>query len=123
VAVLSDPQLGTTIKGGEMAYFYEISFTIDHSQLDELAIGGSLERVLGYLRTILPEKPGFISSKALRSVADSNPVRVVVWSEWQDWEDLLEHVGSSIIEDKVLLEFDPHIKLEHLTANSYYEIE
>jgi quinol monooxygenase YgiN len=106
-----------------MAYVYEVSFNIHPDQMDELAIGGALERVLGYLRTLLPGEPGFISSQALRSVGASHPIRIVVWSEWQNWEDLLAHRNSRLIEDKVLLEFDPHIKLEHLTQNMYSEVE
>jgi quinol monooxygenase YgiN len=106
-----------------MAYFYEISFDIHQDQMDELSIGGSLERVLGYLRTRLPGESGFVTSRALRSIGDSKPFRIVVWSEWQDWEDLLAHKDSNLIEDKVLLEFNPHIKLEHLTTNIYSEIE
>ena len=106
-----------------MAYIYEVSFNILRDQMDELAIGGSLKRVLGYLRVRLPEEPGFVSSQALLSVGDSNPVRIVVWSEWQDWEDLLAHRNSRLIEGKVLLEFAPHITLEELTINVYSEVE
>ena len=45
-----------------MAYIYEVSFDINKNQMSQLQIGQPLERVLGYLRTLLPGEPGYVTS-------------------------------------------------------------
>lgn len=105
-----------------MAYVYEISFDIDTDKMDQLKIGSSLERVLGYLRTLLPGEQGYVTSRALYSVESDESTHVIFQSEWLEWEDLERHIHSSLLEDKVLQEFEPHIKLEHLTSRAMNEI-
>ena len=105
-----------------MAYVYELSFDIDSEKMDQLKIGASLERVLGYLRTLLPSQQGYVTSRALYSLESEDTTHVIFQSEWQEWEDLNRHISSSLLEDKVLKEFDPHIKLEHLTSRTLNEI-
>jgi hypothetical protein len=106
-----------------MAYIYEVSFEIPRDQVNELMIGASLERVLGFLRTLLPGETGFITSRTMYSVDGSNPIQVRVWSEWQNWEDLLVHKDSQLVEDKLLKEFQAQIKMEHLTINILSEVD
>jgi hypothetical protein len=43
-------------------------------------------------------------------------------SEWEEWEDMDRHRQSPLLEDKIILEFDPHIQLEHLTKRVYNEV-
>jgi len=105
-----------------MAYVYEVSFDIDSDKMNQLKIGASLERILGYLRTLLPSEQGYVTSRALYSLESEDTTHVIFQSEWQEWEDLKRHVSSSLLEDKVLKEFDPHIKLENLTSHTLNEI-
>lgn len=105
-----------------MAYVYEISFDIDSQKMNQLKIGASLERVLGYLRTLLPSEQGYVTSRALYSLESEDTTHVIFQSEWQDWEDLNRHVSSSLLEDKILQEFEPHIKMEHLISHTFNEI-
>ncbi len=42
-----------------MAYFYQVSFNISSDDMTELEIGSTLERVIGYLKTLLPSEPGY----------------------------------------------------------------
>jgi hypothetical protein len=42
-----------------MAYVYQVSFDIRPDQMNELQIGASLERVLGYLRSTGDVLAGF----------------------------------------------------------------
>ena len=51
-----------------MAYAFQVDFDIRPDQMSELEVGASLERVLGYLRTLLPGEPGFVSARALYSL-------------------------------------------------------
>ena len=105
-----------------MAYIYEVSFDIDSDKMNQLKIGASLERVLGFLRTLLPSEEGYVTARALYSLGSEDTTHIIFQSEWQDWEDLEQHVTSSLLEDKVLKEFDPHIKLENLTSRTLNEI-
>jgi len=105
-----------------MAYIHELSFDIRSDQLDALKIGSSLERVLGYLKTLLPSEQGYVTARALYSIESENITHIVFLSEWQEWEDLDRHRQSPLLEEKVIREFDPHIKLEHLVTQVYNEI-
>jgi hypothetical protein len=105
-----------------MAYVYQVSFEIRPEQMDELQIGASLERVLAYLRALLPSEVGHITSRAMSSVDVPDRTHVIVQSVWNSWEDLARHRQASLAEDKVLSEFEPHVTLEGLTAHAYEEV-
>jgi hypothetical protein len=106
-----------------MAYIYQIGLEIGADQMSELKIGSSLERVLGYLRTVLPSQEGYITSRAMHSLENESRVRVVVESVWQDWETFLEHRKSNLAEDKIVVEFEPHITLNELERSAYIEVD
>lgn len=105
-----------------MAYIYQVSFDIQSNQMSELEIGGSLERVLGYLRTLLPSQPGYVTARAMCSLDRQDKTHLVFQSVWDNWGDLEAHRQSSLAEDKVLSEFQPHISLEDLTSSVYEEV-
>jgi hypothetical protein len=105
-----------------MAYFYQITFDVHTEELSELEIGGSLERTLGYLRALLPVETGYITIRAARSIDVENHVHLQVESEWETWQDLKRHRDSSLAEDKVLKEFEPHVELEDLTIRVFEEV-
>jgi hypothetical protein len=105
-----------------MAYIYQVSFDIRPDQMDELQIGASLERVLGYLRALLPNDPGHVSSRAMYSLDLSDRTDLVVESVWETWDDLVAHRKSSLAEDKVVTEFEPHVALEDLAMHIYEEV-
>jgi hypothetical protein len=106
-----------------MAYVYQVSFDIRPDQMSELEIGASLERVLGYLRTLLPAETGFVTSRALYSVDIPETTHLVFESVWERWGDLDSHRRSSLAEDKVLTEFKPHVALEDLSVHAYQEVD
>ena len=106
-----------------MAYIYQVGFELPGEQLSELEIGASLERVLGYLRTALPGQPGFVTSRAMRSVEMANVVHVVFQTVWETWDDVKVHRQSGLAEDKVLREFDTQISKEHLVVTIYDEVD
>jgi hypothetical protein len=105
-----------------MAYTYQVGFEISHEQMDQLRIGAALEKVIGYLRTLLPNQPGFINARAMYSLDTSEKVHLIVQSTWDLWEDLQTHQSSGLAEQKVLSEFKPHLKIEDLTVSVYEEI-
>lgn len=106
-----------------MAYLHEVEFVIGSDQLDMLRIGASLERVLGYLRTLLPNMPGYISAQAFTTVENSDQVSVLVTSLWEDWSDLKAHEQSAFAEEKILKEFEPEIQLADLKVTVYKEVD
>lgn len=105
-----------------MAYYFQVSFNIASSEMSKLEIGGSIERTLGYLKTLLPSQSGFIDTRVLYSLDDEEKTYVVVVSEWNNWEDLQNHRESSLAEDKVLEEFQPRVKPEDLIIRVYGEV-
>lgn len=105
-----------------MAFIYQVTFTIAPDQMDQLAIGQALERTLGYLRTLLPNERGFITSRAMYSLDYPGRTHLIFQSVWNSWEDVMTHRESELLEDKILLEFRPHVHLEDLSAHIYEEV-
>jgi heme-degrading monooxygenase HmoA len=105
-----------------MAYTYQVSFEIEHEQMEQLRIGAALEKILGYLRTLLPNQPGFISARAMYSLDVPNKTHLQVQSIWDEWEDLQAHQASGLAEQKVLSEFEPHVAIEELSVHVYEEV-
>ena len=105
-----------------MAYVYQVTFDIRLEQMNELEIGASLERILAYLRALLPGETGYITSRAMSSLNVPDRTHVIVQSVWDHWEDLARHRRSSLAEDKVLREFEPHVTLKDLTVHAYQEV-
>jgi len=105
-----------------MAYVYQVSFDIQPEQMDELQIGASLERVLGYLRSLLPNETGFVTARAMYSLDIPGTTHMVFESVWETWEDLVAHRQSDLAEAKVLVEFEPHVSTEHLVTHAFEEV-
>jgi hypothetical protein len=107
-----------------MAFIYSISFDIGPEKMDELQIGASLERTLGYLRTLLPSETGFLTARAWYALdpGQDGEIDLVFQSVWDRWEDLEAHRESSLAEDKILREFEPHVELDDLRVRVYEEI-
>ncbi|MCB9421450.1 MAG: hypothetical protein H6667_16725 [Ardenticatenaceae bacterium] len=105
-----------------MAYIYQVGFDIKLEQMSQLEIGAALERTAGYLRTLLPEAPGFVTVRAMYSLDYQDSIHLVVETAWETWEDLEKHRHSALAEDKVLMEFEPHISLQHLTVHIYEDV-
>lgn len=105
-----------------MAYVYQVTFEITPEKMNQLEIGQSLERVLGYLRTLLPSQMGFITSRAMYSLDFPKRTHLVFQSVWETWDDVTAHRDSSLLEDKILKEFEPHVPLEDLSSHLYEEV-
>jgi len=106
-----------------VAYIYQVSFELKPEQMSELRIGAGVERVLSYLRALLPEEVGYLSSRAAYTLERSTGILVVFESEWETWEDLVAHRNSALAETKVLAEFRPHITLDDITVHALREID
>jgi len=105
-----------------MPYIYEVSFDIRPDQMNELEIGKSLERLVGYLKIRLPVQPGFVFANAVYSVDNPEQTRIVMRSEWSDWTDVEDHRRSSMLEDHVFEEFAPHVGKDTVTIRTYAEV-
>ncbi len=105
-----------------MSYIYQVRFRITSQQMSELSVGASLERTLGYLRSLLPNELGFITARAMRSLDRADEAEVVFETVWDGWDDLSAHRRSALAEEKVLLEFEPHVKLSDLTVRIFDEV-
>jgi hypothetical protein len=105
-----------------MPYVYEVSFEIRPEQMTQLEIGHSLERLVGYMKIRLPVQPGFVFADAWYSVDDPEKTRVVTRSEWSDWRDVEDHRKSSLLEDHLFEEFDPHVNSGNVMIRTYAEV-
>jgi hypothetical protein len=105
-----------------MPYVYEVSFEIRPQQMTQLEIGHSLERLVGYMKIRLPVQPGFVFADAWYSVDDPEKTRVVTRSEWSDWRDVEDHRKSSLLEDHLFEEFDPHVNRNNVMIRTYAEV-
>lgn len=105
-----------------MAFIYQVSLDIRSDQRGDLAIGGSLERVLSYLRSHLPSDPGYVSSRAMNAVDPSPTVQLVVESVWETWDDLVAHRDSGKVEAKVLVEFGHRVPDDAMSVRVYEEV-
>ncbi len=105
-----------------MAYVYQVSFDIPIDRQDELEVGSSLERVLGFLRVMLPAEPGYTTARAIYSLDLPERVRIVVESVWDHWEDLQTHRKSALAEDKILREF-AYLAPEMLDIRTFREVD
>jgi hypothetical protein len=106
----------------EVPYVYEVSFDITPDQMTQLEIGHSLERLVGYMKIRLPVQEGFVFADAWYSVDDPAKTRVIARSEWSDWTDVEKHRKSSILEDHLFEEFDPHVNKDNVTIRTYAEV-
>jgi hypothetical protein len=105
-----------------MAYAYEVDFDLNPEQMHQLEIGAALQRVLGYLKTLLPAEPGFITARAMHSLDNAEKISVAVVSLWDYWDDLTRHAQTHLAEDKVLKEFEPHVDLANLRLRIFQEV-
>jgi hypothetical protein len=105
-----------------MAYVYQVSFDISPMRQFELETGSSLERVLGYLRTVLAGEPGFTTARAIFSLDLADRTLVVVESVWDHWEDMETHRKSTLAEDKILREYS-HLDPEMLEIRTFQEVD
>ncbi len=85
-----------------MPYIYQVSFDQPRQQKRPLAYAGAdLGRVVDYLNSLLPDFPGFLSSRAMYSLHLADATRVVYQSVWEEWADVEEHRRSALEESKV----------------------
>ena len=106
-----------------MAYVYELSFDIPEEQREQLKMGASLQRVLSYLRSLMANIQGYITTRAMYSVEEGPVTHMVFQSVWHDTEYLNRHLQSRLEEQKVLLEFAPKVKITNLVARVYEEVD
>ncbi len=105
-----------------MAFIHQVSFDIRSDPPGELAIGGSLERTIGYLRTLLPSEAGFVTARAMNSVDLVEKTHVVFQSVWETWDDLVTHRESQVTEAKVLVEFGGVISRDALSVRDFEDV-
>ena len=77
---------------------------------------------MGYLKALLPSEPGFIAARAMYSLDIEDRTHLIFETVWDSWGDIEAHARSSLAEDKVLSEFQPHVRLEHLRVHKYGEV-
>ena len=106
-----------------MSYILQVSFYIDKDEMTELEIGASLERVLGYMRTLLPSQEGYIATRAMHTLPGEDKIHLIFESTWDTWEDFQNHMHSRLDEEKILNEFQPHVALEDLSTCVYTEVD
>ncbi len=104
-------------------YTIELSFLIPSSRIDQLVgIGNSIERGIGYMRSLLPSEPGFVTARAMYTIDDANTTQVVFHSVWEEWQDLENHRHSYLDERRLIKEFTPALSVENINIRIYSEV-
>ncbi len=107
-----------------MAYVYEITFDIPGSDYQQMRLGESVQVALAYLRALLPNEPGYITSRAMYSLNHTELTHIVFQSVWEDWDSLLHHRTHSRLNGANLLnEFKLEVEPLNLHTNVFEEIE
>ncbi len=106
-----------------MAYVYQISFDIPYQQFDEMRIGESVQTALAYMKALLPNEPGYISSRAMYSLSHGDYTHIYFQSIWEDWDSLLQHRSESRLNEGDLInEFQIKVKMSNLETHVFEEI-
>jgi hypothetical protein len=106
-----------------MAFIYHLHFDIGMDRARELEVGSSLERSLGYLRSLLPGEVGFVTSRAGYSVNLEDRINIFFESVWETWDDVEAHRRSSLLEEAVLGEFTEGIMPDSVKTRLYREVD
>lgn len=106
-----------------MAYVYQMSFDIKPDQMEDLEIGSALEGALSALRALLPDEAGYVSSRGMHSLDRNNTTHIVFESVWNEWDDFISHIESSVAEDRFIQQFQPHLSIDNLTTHQYEEVD
>jgi len=64
----------------------------------------------------------FRTSRAVYSLDMPGRTHLIFQSVWDTWDDLEAHRQSSLAENKVLAEFEPHVALGDLAVHVYEEV-
>ena len=105
-----------------MPYVHQVSFNLPQNQSAELKIGAPLQRVIAYLRALLPNEVGYVTSRAMYSIDNSDRMRVVFQSVWENWDHLVAHRNSQVMEGKTLTEFGHLVTGNDITSQSFAEV-
>ncbi|MGV8953430.1 MAG: hypothetical protein ACOH2M_20200 [Cypionkella sp.] len=105
-----------------MPYVHQVSFELAPERASELQTGAPLQRVIGYLRALLPDEAGYVTSRAMVSLDNADRTRVVFQSVWEDWDDLMSHRSSEVMEEKTLTEFGHLVAENAITSQSFAEV-
>lgn len=105
-----------------MAYVHQVSFQLAPDQSGDLKVGAPLQRVIGFLRALLPNEEGYMTSRAMYSIDSSDQTLIVFQSVWEEWDDLLAHRSSRVMEEKALTEFGHLVSGNAITSHSFAEV-
>jgi hypothetical protein len=106
-----------------MTYIYQTLIDLRSKDADQLRIGKSLERSLAYLRSFLPDEPGFVSARAMVSKTQGEKTSLVLESCWEDWGALENHLlKSPFAEHKILPKFDLDLARLDFTTSIFEEL-
>ena len=104
-----------------MSYVYHISFNLDKETAESRLIRSKVERVMAYMKALLPGEPGFITIRVMYSVSENTNTHLIFESSWDTWDDIKKHQKSNLLETKVLKEFEEHLQFKHLRVALYRE--
>ncbi len=106
-----------------MPYVFQISFDVASEDFHELRMGESVQTALGYMHALLPNEPGYVTSRGMFSLSREQAVHVVFQSYWEDWDSMLQHRDHSRLNEQQLLnEFELRVKLHNLRTDVFEEI-
>jgi hypothetical protein len=106
-----------------MAYIYQVNFQIRPDQMSELQVGAGIQRVMYFLRSLLPASQGYMTTRVMYSIDESEHIDLVFQSVWDRWSDLEAHRKTRLVEEKAILEFGPHLSDERMRVRVFREVD
>ena len=105
-----------------MPYVYELTFDIPSEGIAEIdRVGASLDRVVAYLRAIVPDFEGYMGSRAMFSIDKPDAVTVRFETVWEGWRDAEGHIRSAYQPAKVFEHFG-YVDPQTMNIRIYQEV-
>ncbi len=107
-----------------MAYIYQTYLELRPEDVDKARLGHQLGDVLAYMRAVLPDEPGFVTSRVMVSMLHDQYAHVVLESVWDNWQALTDHLEKShFVESKFLPQFEMDVEPQEIKSAIYEEVD
>ncbi len=105
-------------------YVFQTFLELKPEDADKVRLGHQLGDVLAYFKAVLPDEPGFVTTRVMVSMIHDQYAHVVLESVWDNWESLLDHLEKShFVEPKFLPQFQLDVEPQEIKSAIYEEVD
>ncbi len=107
-----------------MPYVYQTFFDLKPEDIETVKLGHNLGNVLAYFKAVLPDEPGFVTTRVMVSMLHTDKATVVLESVWENWESFVDHLEKShFVEPKFLPQFELDVQPVDIRSAVYEEVD